>query len=434
MSKQTRWLFAELERWTADRIVSVEQATRIRALYAEPVAALSWGLMVFFGLGAVIVGLGVILLFAYNWAEIPKFGKLALILGATGAAHGAGLRLRGRGGWHAQLGEALSLLGTMAFGAGIWLVAQIYHIDEHFPNGFLIWACGALAMAWALESIAQAIVAAVLLAIWGGTEALRFHSPAGISALFIVLGLGPLFWRRRSPLMLAVLVASLYWLMLVNAAHWGRAGGVFANGLALAVLLIALAKLAGPEFGRGVRGVLGFFGWSGFLVCAYILSFDGAARGVLRWISRPEAGTVTLLYRWLLFAFAAAAWVGLAWRARSGRSPAIPREEWLCPVALLYVQGLGIFDRSDAGFVAVVFNLICVAIAAAWMVRGCREGRLRPTVLGSLLLSAVMLARYFDLFDSLALRGLAFLVLGGVLFAEGFYYRHLRRSEAEAAP
>ena len=40
------------------------------------------------------------------------------------------------------------MLGTLFFGAGIWLVAQIYHIDEHFPNGFLIWGLGALALAW----------------------------------------------------------------------------------------------------------------------------------------------------------------------------------------------------------------------------------------------------------------------------------------------
>ncbi len=38
----------------------------------------------------------------------------------------------------------------MFYGAGIWLVAQIYNIDEHYPNGFLFWALGALAMAWAM--------------------------------------------------------------------------------------------------------------------------------------------------------------------------------------------------------------------------------------------------------------------------------------------
>jgi len=54
---------------------------------------------------------------------------------------------------------------------------------------------------------------------------------------------------------------------------------------------------------------------------------------------------------------------------------------------------------------------------------------------GSLLLAAVVLARFFDLFESLAVRGLIFVVLGAVLLAEGFYYRKLRRASAgEEAP
>ena len=102
---------------------------------------------------AVVAGLGVILLFAYNWHAIPKFGKLGLVFGALVAAHAAGLWLFQRADWRKQLGEALSLLGTMLFGAGIWLVAQMYHIDEHYPNGFLLWAAGAVALAWTMPNI-----------------------------------------------------------------------------------------------------------------------------------------------------------------------------------------------------------------------------------------------------------------------------------------
>jgi uncharacterized membrane protein len=68
-------------------------------------------------------------------------------------------------------------------------------------------------------------------------------------------------------------------------------------------------------------------------------------------------------------------------------------------------------------------------MASMWMVRGCRTGQLRAVVLGSLFFAALVFARYFDLFESLALRGLVFLVVGGVLFAEGFFYRRLRQAD-----
>jgi predicted membrane channel-forming protein YqfA (hemolysin III family) len=85
---------------------------------------------------------------------------------------------------------------------------------------------------------------------------------------------------------------------------------------------------------------------------------------------------------------------------------------------------------GDTLFVSLVFNLVCFGVAVMWMLRGCRDGSLRETVRGSLLLAAVVLARYFDLFESLAMRGLVFLVLGGLLVGEGFYYRRLRRADA----
>ena len=435
MSKHTRWLKAEVERWVAEDLISAAQGAAIRARYASPASSLSWGLIVFFGMGAVIVGLGVILLFAYNWDEIPKFGKLALIFGGIAAAHAGGLRLRRHSDWRQRLGEALSLLGTMAFGAGIWLVAQIYHIDEHYPNGFLIWAFGALALAWVLESIPQGLLAVVLLAIWGGAEALDFAAPADSAALLIALGLAPLAWRLRSGLLLGAVLVALYWLILCNATHWGGSATAFGNAVALSVLLVALGKFAPAWRPGGVESrVFAFFGFAGFVLCAYLLTFHDLARPLIRsWHAVPDSMLEMLAYRWLVFLLAAAAWTRLLLQWTRGARELVEREEWLLPIGLIYVQGATVFGAAnDDVFVALVFNLVCLGLAAAWMVRGCREGSFRPIVLGSMLLALVIFARYFDLFDSLAARGLAFLVFGGLLFAEGFYYRRLRRAENEA--
>lgn len=437
MSKHPRWLFPELERWTEQKLISPEQAARIRALYDEPAGQLTWGLVVFFGLGAAILGLGVILLFAYNWDDIPKFGKLALIFGAMAAAHGTGWRLRRRDDWRRHLGEALSLLGTMGYGAGIWLIAQIYHIDEHFPNGFLLWGLGALTMAWALDSVTHGILAALLFAWWGGAETLHFGERTEISVLLAGVGVGALAWRLRSAVLAGVALGALYWLTLCHAAEWAGGAGVLAHALGFSVLLLGLAKLpllSESDAGHArLAAVLRFYGWAGFIACAFVLSFEGPARHALR-LEPVDTGIGSLLYRWSWFVMAAATWAVLALRARTGKGPRVPREEWLCPIALGYAQALGFIGSGERWLVTAVFNLVCLALAGAWMVRGCREGRLRPTVIGSVLLGAVVFARYFDLFDSLAARGLAFILFGGILFAEGFYYRQQRRAAAEGPP
>lgn len=426
MKNPRSWLEQETPHWVRDGLLSPEQAGRIRARYPAR-AALPWGLIVFSGLGAVIVGLGVALLIAYNWSDIPKFGKLALVFASVIGAHAGALRLRAAGGWQASLGEAVALLGTMLFGAGIWLVAQVYHIDEHFPNGFLLWGLGALALAWAMDSVPQALLATVLLTVWGCVEVFEFHAAFDWAWVLVAVGAGALAWRKNSWLLLGALLASLYVLVLANAGHWGGADSVFVAAFSLSVLLLALQALGtGERFGQFGRAVLGFFGHAGFLTCAFLLTFDDVARDALRWKIESGAELGTWVYRGLWPVAALGVWGAVLWRNR----PRPPLDAWVSPLALILVMIVGLTGGwADFEATALVFNLVVLGIAAAWMMRGCRSGELRPTILGSLLLSALVFARYFDLFDNLAVRGVVFLVLGGVLFAEGFYYRKLRQAE-----
>jgi uncharacterized membrane protein len=434
MSKQTRWLLPEIERWTADGIISPEQAERLRQRYAVTPEGPPWGLLVFASAGALVIGLGVVLLLAYNWNAIPKFGKLALVFGAITAAHTGGLICLRKGGWQQRLGEALCLLGTMLFGAGIWLVAQIYHIDEHYPNGFLLWALGALMLAWILESTSHALVATVLLAIWGGAEVFQFHEPNLWALPLVALGLVPLAWRKESALLLAFVLAALELLLIANLFDYGSGSRAFASALALAVLLIGAARLTEilrPSFANGAA-IIAAFGFGGFFICSFLLGFQQAADDLINWkqLTGSQAG-LAAIHSWVLFALAAAAWSWIAWRALA-RQQRVAVEEWLVPIGLLYVYGLAVSGHHAvvySGLVAISFNLILLGIAVMWMWRGCAESRLRPTVIGSLLLAAVVLARYFDLFQSLAARGLAFILLGGIFMAEAMYYRKNRRTE-----
>lgn len=435
MNKQIRWLMTEIDRWKAEGLVSSEQADRLRQRYATP--ATPWGLLVFATAGAIVIGLGVILLFAYNWDEIPKFGKLALVFFALIASHAGGIRLLAREGWQPKLGEALVVLGTMFYGAGIWLVAQIYNIDEHYPNGFFFWALGALAMAWVIRSTANGLLAVILLAIWGSCEVFDFRAPQYWSVFLVAGGLVPLAWKQRSAVLLAATLAALQFLLAVNVVHWSNGAHAFTASLALGVLLVAAARLTEadrPDFGAGAR-VMTFFGFGTFLVCAYLLSFHDAADHLLDW--KRQSGLRPALasaFGWTLFTAGLAGWVGLARRSLLQREMQIRREEWLLPIALIYCFGIAALDaRYWSVFVSWSFNLMLLGLAIMWMWRGCQESRLRPTVLGSLLLSAILLARYFDLFQSLASRGFAFIILGLIFVVEAMYYRKIRQETGGAA-
>ena len=71
-------------------VIRTEQAEALKSRYPAPGEAIAWSRIIFFCLGAVLFGLGVVLLFAYNWQQMHKFAKLGVILAALIGAHGAG--------------------------------------------------------------------------------------------------------------------------------------------------------------------------------------------------------------------------------------------------------------------------------------------------------------------------------------------------------
>lgn len=439
MSKHARWLLKELDGWVITGLVTPEQAEQIRALYSEIKHGPPWGTIIFSGLGAVIAGLGAILVLAYNWGAMPKAAKLGLIFFSLTGAHAIGLRLFRSQDWKRPLGDAIGVLGTMLFGAGIWLVAQIYHIEEHFPTGFFIWGLGALAMAWAMPSLAQALLAAALLVIWSCSEAWGFDTPAHWGPLLLLAGVGALAWRQQSRWLLFFAVTGFVISVLANAGavHGGLIVGVALNlaALFLAVGILSLRHEWFPES----AGIWSFFGWLGFLFPLFLLTFAEIGDNLLNWRAPRLASSalVVNLYAWVPFTLAVAGWVAVArpWVASraSGPKPAdCPYEIWLVPVTVISCQVLSLFELHEENWlIAGVFNLVFLALTAAWMARGCREGSLRHTVLGSLMLGVLALARYFDLFDNLVARGVVFLLVGAALFVEGILFSRAKRQAKE---
>lgn len=435
MGKHTPWLHEQLKFWVVEGLLSPQQAEVLRQRYPKPKVGAPWGVIIFSGLGAVVCGLGVILLLAYNWQDIPKAGKLALIFMSILASHATGLKLFTLEDWRKPLGEAMTLLGTMLYGAGIWLVAQIYHIDEHFPNGFLLWGLGALALAWAMPSVAQGILSVVLLAIWACSEAWGFDRAIHLAPFLILLAVGALSWRMKSLVLLVSTLAGFNFALLV-------AVGAFESGLVLTVWLnlsaafVAAGRLC-RRFGKFTESepVWQFFGWLGFLVCLYLFTFAGLLDNVLDWAKTggKTSHLTVQIYAWAALAVTVLAWLPVlakrAWWSGDQSPPETSRgEDWLVPLTAILVQVICVSQLYQLEWlVAGPFNLVFLALSVAWMGRGCRQGHVRPTVLGSLMFVALATARYFDLFESLLVRGLVFLVVGAILFAEGILFMRARR-------
>jgi uncharacterized membrane protein len=80
------------------------------------------------------------------------------------------------------------------------------------------------------------------------------------------------------------------------------------------------------------------------------------------------------------------------------------------------------------------YNLLILFSAIMLMLRGFQTLHLRTAIMGSLLLTALAVARYVDLFHSLLARAAVFLVIGGMMLGIGVFFARARRARKEAAP
>ncbi|MCF7707727.1 MAG: DUF2157 domain-containing protein [Verrucomicrobia bacterium] len=341
-----------------------------------------------------------------------------------------------QGGWKQGIGEGLCVLGTMMFGSGIWLVAQIYHIQEHFPNGFMFWGIGALLMAWAMPSIAQGMLTSVFLTIWICTEASSFHTPIHWAPFFIFLAIGILSWRLKSVFLLVTAILAMCIGLLTNS-------GVSTDMIPLSTLLnisalfIAMGILAGlfrifPESAAAWR----ILGWLGLVIGLYALSFKGFINA---WAFKrpPDLEATAVWYLACTFIPALFAWliICVLIRAEDPRIVAKDKpglENWLPPLVIVLYSYLIITNFTTDNAIKILVplaNIVLFTLSVTWTSRGCRSGDLRLFAYGAALLIAVATAR-FDLFHNLATRGLAFVIAGLLVFGEGLIFtKTLRRAK-----
>jgi uncharacterized membrane protein len=440
MNRRLRWLFRETGHWVVEGIVTDQQARLIRQRYEGAPGHPSWGILLFAGFGAVVAGLGVTLLFAYNWERMHRLAKLAVVLGALVLAHAAALGLgrRGREGF----AQAAHLLGTMLYGAGIWLVAQIYHISAHYPNAFFAWAAGALLAAWTLPSAMQGLLASVVLTVWAGTEAFGFADPTVTAPLLILAGVGWLAWRLRSPVLLFAAAATFVVTVLFGLSSlWEH---ILPTLLAFGVLLAALGVLLEErEDFPAAGGVLTFLGQVVHYPVLFLLTFPDAVERLLEHrASRYWRGDP--LQSWILHGLVvAAALAALLAASRGGLRGRGPARRLLLPAAVFAVLELAWLNASPLGpgwhrDGAWLLVVLTVTAGYAWHVladlwEGSRQAVLPSVLRGSLLLGIWVFARYWDLFDSLLARGVMFLALGASLFTVAVLFQRARRGGAGAA-
>ncbi|MDP7247663.1 MAG: DUF2157 domain-containing protein [Candidatus Peribacteraceae bacterium] len=188
-----------LKIWKQKGLLSEGQISELKGALSDGGHHVHRGVVIFSTIGAILVGLGILLFIGSNWKNMgPVFRLVVVFLGYAVCAGGAYVAEERK---YKVTSEALWLLTTLVLGAGIFLVAQVFHFSLTYWQGPALWAIGALAMGYARQQEAHAFLAAplVILAIgWFETVSGRgfgdqfvfLFSDDGLRALIPVIGIG----------------------------------------------------------------------------------------------------------------------------------------------------------------------------------------------------------------------------------------------------
>src|SRR5579864_5945883 len=137
-----------LNRWKSAGVLEGETAERIRAWESgqKRPSGLHWQGIVALILGGILLATGVILFVSAHWDQLGPGARFALVVSMVAVFHIAGAVVREN---YRALSTTLHAVGTIATGAAIALVGQIFNIEEHWPAAVLLWGVAALA-GWAL--------------------------------------------------------------------------------------------------------------------------------------------------------------------------------------------------------------------------------------------------------------------------------------------
>ncbi|WP_207650075.1 DUF2157 domain-containing protein [Desulforamulus ferrireducens] len=159
--QQYVFLRAELAYSRDQGILSQDQVERTLALYAiKP--GLSF-VRVMLVIGAVLVGLGILSFIAANWDELTKLVKYLIIVGMFISFMVVSYKMSEK---YPKTSRSFLYLALITYGAGIFLIGQMFNFGGHFTQAFILWAIGVFPAAVLCKDKLVFLFAQLLLLIY----------------------------------------------------------------------------------------------------------------------------------------------------------------------------------------------------------------------------------------------------------------------------
>ena len=414
-------------------VITSETGARIKAYYGDRGGQVNNRLNIIFGvLGALLVGLGILLILAHNWDELSRGVKtfiafLPLVLGQSICLYVLLKRSKDIA-WR----EGAAAFLFCAVGVCLSLISQIYHISGETSDFVLMWMILCVPLIYVMRSSIISLMYIIGITFYG-VEAgywnaifLKSYLYWGLLALMLPHYIKMYRDRSRSNFMIfhnwmIPLSMSIVFITLSHEIE----EIIVLSYVCLFGLFIQIGKL--PYFDNQKTRDNGYLliGSLGLILLLLGVSFDAywnelirSRYGVVEILKTPSIWTtlVTTLFALILL---------VSRIKRLGMKGIMAME----PVFLVFIVifFLGIWS----GVSVILINILLFALALLTILKGSKERHLGILNYGLLIMAALLVCRFFDTDISFVVRGILFVIIGIGFFMANMWMVRKRKQEQE---
>ena len=416
----------ELPELVKNGVISKEVAARIEDYYVTKQDSAPNKLFTVFGvLGSLLVGLGIILILAHNWDDFSRPLKtvlafLPLLIGQMIAGYSI---LKKKGSvWNEASGTFL----FFAVGSSIALVSQIYNIPGDLNTYILTWIVLCMPLIYLLKSNAVAMLHLVFSTVYACSLGYGFNSSEEAPWLYLLLMafLIPHYLRLLKKQPDANITSIFNWLMplsfVITLGAFLEHNGDF--GYLLYVILFGLYYTIGkiPFFDEQKLRRNGYLilGSVGTVIMLLFTSFNGI------WQFHMDGGTF-MSTEFFIVVFLFSVTLGLLVYGY--------KKSWIKGFNLFHfvfiIFTLLFFMGMAGGLIsAILVNFLVFALGLVTVKIGVDKFHFGIINYGLLIITALIICRFFDTDMSYVFRGLLFVSVGIGFFLTNYIMLKRKKS------
>lgn len=381
-------------------------------------------------LGALLVGAGVILLVAHNWDELSRtikllFAALPLIIGYVLCAIAI---VKNRN--NIALNESAAIFTTMALGALISLISQIYNIPGSATTFLFIWIALSIPLIYLMRSALVSLLTIVGMVIFMFSTAWSYQ-PDLSKHLFWILFLAviPFYINilktnndshsiRIHNWFLSLALILGFWITAKSNSRWD-----ISLLFSFLTALILLREVNIPLLGNHLWGVLKQISIVGIITMLTIASFTDF------WEPKILVdGKLFLSKSFIAVMVTTAIALNLLLVKKVFNKKQLEIFDWMfVPVFLAFI-----INNYSTIIPVIIINLLLLTAGIYYSIKGVKTNSYKQLNTGLTIISILIFCRFFDSDIPFVLRGVIFITVGlAFLFANIYLSKKLKTATDE---